>query len=379
MSSQIRLVVFCICGMVFTGSVNTIAWKMMFTAESTNEDGEIAKFEKPWFGTLMAFLATAMVGAVDKCIRGCRAKSLDVDIEAAPEGPKDQIGVAGRSYWQKVLLVIPFTSIDLVSFALSGIGIMYTPASVWQMLRGTSVIFCALLSVVFLKRQLYAFNWIGVFLVSFGLVLVGLSSVLGDADQPQTRTTSELIFGLGVTVLSEVISAAVSVAEEWLLKDVALPAMQVVGWQGTWGTLMMLCVAYPLLGSIPGSDHGMVESPGDTLVMLGSSPYLQGLVIVYMISISFQNATSIVVTGVLSTVHRTMLDATRILVIWMFGLTVNYMDPTSPFGEAWTRYSILQCIGFVVLLFGQAIYGEVLKVPGLYYPANDAEPPKETE
>merc|ERR1712154_373109 len=101
------------------------------------------------------------------------------------------------------------------------------------------------------------------------------------------------------------------------------PAMQLVGWEGSWGMLLMFCVAYPLLASIPGHDHGGVESPGDTLAMLGSSPYLQGLVIVYIISCGAFNATGVAITGALSGIHRMMLDATRTIVIWIFGLTVH--------------------------------------------------------
>lgn len=53
------------------------------------------------------------------------------------------------------------------------LGLTYTHASVFQMLRGSVVIFTGILSVVVLKRKLYAFNWFGMFLVLVGLALVG--------------------------------------------------------------------------------------------------------------------------------------------------------------------------------------------------------------
>jgi len=364
--------------MVLTGSLNTISIKMMLTTESTNEDGDTAPFEKPWFATLACMLAMTLVGAMDKCIRCCRAKSLEVDADLAPEGPKDQTGVAGKSYWQKVLLVVVPSSCDVGATGLGCIGFIYTPASVWQMLRGAAMIFGALFSIVFLKRRLHTFNWIGLLFAVSGLALVGLSSLLGDADQPKLTTTSTLAFGMAVTVLAQAVAAGQIVAEEWLLKDVDLPAMQLVGWEGLWSTLLMLCVVYPLLGSIPGHDHGVMESPHDTLAMLWNGSYLQGLVVVYVISCGTFNATAVAVTGALSGIHRMMLDATRTVVIWIFGLTVYYIDQTSPFGEAWTRYSILQCAGFVLLVLGQAVYGGVLKLPGVYYPANDVETSKST-
>merc|ERR1712113_913049 len=99
--------------------------------------------------------------------------------------------------------------------------------------------------------------------------------------------------------------------------------------------------------------------------------------VLYLFSCGTFNATGIAVTGALSAVHRMMLDASRTTVIWAFGLAVHYYwDESSPFGEAWTPFSILQLFGFVVLVSGQAVYGEVLKVPGLKYPKSEASPMK---
>ena len=54
------------------------------------------------------------------------------------------------------------------------------------------------------------------------------------------------------------------------------------------------------------------------------------------------------------------------MIIWGFGLFVHYkVDPQSPFGEEWTSSSRLQLCGFLVLITGQAIYGEIIRLPGL--------------
>lgn len=57
------------------------------------------------------------------------------------------------------------------------------------------------------------------------------------------------------------------------------------------------------------------------------------------------------------------------MIIWGVGLFVHYqIDPSSPFGEAWTGSSQLQLFGFVILITGQAIYGEIIRIPGLRWP-----------
>jgi len=370
--TSVGLIAFFVVGMILSGTLNTLTTKMQFTTVSENEHGDEVPFAKPWFGTFNMLFAMALVGVVDKCVRCFRPPQLQPDSEYLP---LDRAGAAGKSYLQKVLLIAVPAAFDLVATAFCCVGMLYIPASVWQMLKGGSIIFCAILSITFLKRRMFSFNWIGLFLVVLGITLVGLSSILGSQDQPSVGSASSIAFGMGLVLLGQVVQAAQVIAEEWLMKDVDLPAMQIVGWEGLWGTLMMCIIVYPLLGSIPGQNMGVVESPYDTLVQLENNRWLQGLVVLYLFSCGTFNATGIAVTGALSAVHRMMLDASRTTVIWSIGLAVHYCwDKSSPFGEAWTPFSILQLVGFVVLVSGQAVYGEVLKVPGLKYPTSVASP-----
>jgi len=366
------VICFYVACMIISGTVNTLTTKMQFTTTSINVDGEPAKFAKPWFATLNMLGAMALVGVVDKAVRTCRPEErLSPDAEYAPL--KDENGAGGMTYKQKVLVVAFPAGFDLLATAFCCMGMLYIPASIWQMLKGGSVIFCGILSVTFLKRKLYAFSWVGLCLCVVGLCTVGMSNVLGNSQQPNAGNSSDLIFGMSLVMMGQVVQAAQVIAEEWLMKDVDLPAMQIVGWEGAWGVLMMVAVVYPLLYVIPGADHGHLEDAVDTFVMVKNSAHLFGLVLVYLCSCGAFNASGIAVTGALSATHRMMMDASRTSVIWLFGLTVHYqINPSSPYGEAWTSYSYLQLVGFAILVIGQGIYGEMIKVPGLYYPP----PPK---
>ena len=53
------------------------------------------------------------------------------------------------------------------------VGLNWTYASVFQMLRGAVIIFTGILSVIFLKRKLFLFHWVGMVVVLMGLALVG--------------------------------------------------------------------------------------------------------------------------------------------------------------------------------------------------------------
>jgi len=357
--------------MIVTGTMNTLTTKMQFTSTSINADGKEATFSKPWFGTFNMVLAMMLVGLVDKTVRStCVKPSPPPDAAYVPLGDS-----AGPSYNKKVALVAIPAAFDVLATAMCCMGMLYIPASVWQMLRGSAIVFCALLSVCFLKRKLYAFNWIGLVIAVFGITMVGLSNILSNGSDESSSNSSdvaELTFGMTLVISGMVVQAGQVIAEEWLMKDVDLPAMQIVGWEGAWGTLIMIVIVYPLLYTIPGDDHGHLEDVYDTFVMVKNSTPLLILVLVYLFSCGTFNASGIAVTGALTAVHRMMLDASRTMVIWAFGLAVGHISPSSPFGEQWTPYSYLQLVGFVILVLGQGIYGEIIKVPGIWYPPPQA-------
>ena len=64
------------------------------------------------------------------------------------------------------------------------------------------------------------------------------------------------------------------ILEEFLMKDVNLPAVEIIGFEGIWGVLMMVVLVYPALWFIPGPDHGHQEDLVDTLVMFYNSVYM---------------------------------------------------------------------------------------------------------
>lgn len=367
-----------ILGMLLSGTVNTLTTKIQFTLTSIGKNGEVETFSKPWFGTLNMLMAMFFVLVVEQMFCGCSlcrrqpGKEQPLLMDATPGGKGQGATLTPRKTWsQKVLLVAIPAALDLLATACSCIGIMYIPASVWQMLRGSALIFCAILSIVFLKRKLYAFNWFGLFLCVVGIATVGLANVLGAKgdDSSGQSDAGALAFGMALTLIGQVVQAGQVIAEEWLMKDVDLPSVQIVGFEGFWGVVMMFLVVYPVLWVVPGSDGGHVEDLIDTVVMLSNSGPLMGCVITYLISCGAFNITGIQVTAALSAVHRMMMDASRTMVIWAFGLYVHYyVSPTSKCGESWNDYSYVQLAGFVVLLLGQTIYGGILKVPIFTYP-----------
>lgn len=83
----------------------------------------------------------------------------------------------------------------MTATSLMYIGLILTSPSSFQMLRGALIVFTGLLSVAFLGRRLKIYEWLGIFLVICGLVIVGLSNIIAGKDS-EGHSMNKIITGL---------------------------------------------------------------------------------------------------------------------------------------------------------------------------------------
>ncbi|PVD32318.1 hypothetical protein C0Q70_07751 [Pomacea canaliculata] len=244
---------------------------------------------------------------------------------------------------------------------IQGIGLLYVDASVWQMLRGSIIIFAGILSKIFLKRKLYPVHWLGMLVTMGGLILVGCSSVF---QSTQSTSGSKTLLGILLILGSQLVSASQMIIEELFLKKKNFHPLQVVGMEGTFGLLLMTFVVLPVMYFIPGDDPGgRYENSIDALYQLGNSPKLLIFCILYLISIAFYNYFGLAVTKSLTAVHRTLIDACRTILVWAVSLVIYY-GFDKEFGEDFDKtYGILQVDGFSFLVIGTMLYNQVMTLP----------------
>ncbi|KAF4665639.1 hypothetical protein FOL47_004493 [Perkinsus chesapeaki] len=341
---------------------------------SIGVEGEPKFFKKPWFNTLTMFLGMCIVLVihfVSLCVSQLRKRNTRA---AARQQPLLRAGapppVETTSFTKASMLIAFPAALDLVATVFCFLGLLYNSASVYQMLRGSMIIFSAVFSVAFLKRQLKAFHWFGVFLCVVAVVVVGVANMRSTAidNSPTDETAGLRAFGMVMIILGQIVQALQVVVEERLLRHHTIAPFLITGMEGVWGTLLMFLVAFPIVYIIPGHDAGSAENPYDTFTMIQNSTELQWLILLYVFSVFTYNMSGILVTYALSAVHRTMLEASRTAVIWMVDLAIHAIAPDSPFGEVWSLWSWLQLFGFGLLIFGQAIYSDIIRLPGFYYP-----------
>ena len=273
---------------------------------------------------------------------------------------------AAAQSWSPVIFLLP-ACCDMTGTSLMYVGLNLTHASVFQMLRGSVVLFTGVFSVFFLGRKLHAFHWVGMTLVLVGTAVVGVDSVINGGSN--SAHASNPMLGNIIIVVAQVVTAVQMVVEEKLVSGKGIPALQAVGWEGVWGFSVLSCALvgmYYLKGSPELGDKGSqlnhFEDTPDAIAQIGNSGKLFLACLANVLSIAFFNFFGLSVTKYMSATHRMVLDSLRTIVIWAFSLLVG-----------WQSFSWLQLVGFVVLLSGTMVYNEIVLIPGLYYPEPTAE------
>lgn len=369
--------------MLSTGSLNTVAKKVMYQTKGVNIDGEIEYYKKPWVCTFFMFCGESMCMLFFVLFaiyyRFCNKQSKEsvesqtlselsvpqednkIRFVTREEVSNDPTGGLGFKF---PLYVTLFASCDLLSTSLTGIGLMYCNASIIQILRGFVIVFTMLFAWLFLKRKPKIFQTVGVLFALFGLCCVGASAVLAErGSTDENHTVYEQLLGIGLTLLSQVFSSIQFVLEEKLLKQNShkispIPPLFLVGSEGLAGAILSICVALPIANAIPGSDHGSYENFKNSFYMLFHNVQIPILQFLYFISISFFNWTSFIYSKVLSSTSRTLVDACRTIVVWIVMVIVFYAT-VHAYGEPITYWSILQVFGFVGMLLGTTTHNNI--------------------
>ncbi|KAJ3427161.1 hypothetical protein M0812_26741 [Anaeramoeba flamelloides] len=335
-------------GMLLFGTFTVVLGKVIFETEGKGRYGKVHLMAKPWFQTIGMFVGMLLCLLVFEIYR-LRTRKL-----------KEAAVTHKKVYY---LTMAPAT-FDLIATSIMNIGLLWIPASIWQMLRGSMVVFSAVFSVIFLKRKLHGYHWFGVFIVVCALVLVGVACIKGDSGNYDK--THELI-GIFLVVGAQVIQAAQIIVEDHLLHNVKVNPLLIVGLEGLWGSLFTIGIFLPIVGNTPKRwGSGFYEDTIDSLIMLGNGDLL-GLNIAYIFAILFYNMFGMFVTNTFTAVHRTILEAVRTFCIWVTDLIIHYGISTSK-GEKWGNWSWMQLGGFVLLMCGMFIYNNVVQIPGFTYP-----------
>jgi drug/metabolite transporter (DMT)-like permease len=260
----------------------------------------------------------------------------------------------GSPGWMLGLLIVP-AIFDLMATALCMFGLRDVNVSVYQMLRGSAIVFVAILKHFVLGDKLKKFMWVGVWWNVVSIILVGAVAILTASDDDSASGSNA---ARGVTLVlcgAFMQSLQYAFEEKVMTAEISAPPLLLIGMEGLWGTLLCVLVVYPIAYVLPGPDHGSYENYENTWYMFTHSSDIQKIFFVYFLSILSYNVLAVLVTYTLNSVWHAILDNFRPITVWCSELFIYYVVTTSS-GEEWTSWSYLQLFGLVILLYGTAIY-----------------------
>ncbi|KAI8068236.1 hypothetical protein BC940DRAFT_299480 [Gongronella butleri] len=354
-------------GMLISGVCNTILNKYQdMQCVGNCEDPDPAKrkyFEQPVWQTLNMFVGEMLVWLVYLYQKWQHARSTYTAVPESINKDDEELppiqGISCLLFWVPTLC-------DLTGTTLMNVGLLFTSASVYQMLRGAVVIFTGLFSFLFLGRRFRAYEWISLFMVVAGVAIVGLSSILFPQTKPQLADgeIAEDVFDIqsfvGVVLVlgAQVFTATQFVFEEKVLSRYSVTPLKAVGLEGTFGFISVL-TALPIL-------HVFLRGKSDHFDMYQGfhdffdHPGVWQTGVAISLSIAFFNWFGLSVTRTASATVRSTIDTTRTLFIWMVSLYLG-----------WEHFSWIQVLGFVVMVTGTFYFNGVLKWP---FVEREAEP-----
>ncbi|CAK9437858.1 uncharacterized protein LODBEIA_P22360 [Lodderomyces beijingensis] len=372
-------------GTLITGAANSLLTKYQdnqCVKNCSGAEGTPVKFEQPGIQTLQMFLGELAMFLVYIAYRYHQAQQVqqqqqnkrgadasEVSILSSPESAgaddteeriKRKVQAEHIGLLENWRLAIPAIC-DLSCTTLLNIGLVYTPVSIYQMTRGSVVLFVAILSVVFLKRKITKLQWLSLSFVTLGVAIVGLSGSRhsGSKSVASAATSASaagaIILGISLIVVATSLQGIQFVVEEHILARNPIMPLQLVYIEGFFGTASILFFMI-LLNYIfsywqtpdefADSKFNMIEAFAQTV----TNPRVLISSILIMISIATFNFCGLSITHRISATARSTVDTCRTLIVWIVAIAMG-----------WEQFHWLQLSGFIVLVCGTLCFNGVIK------------------
>jgi hypothetical protein len=368
-----------LAGMIITGSSNSLwsKWQDMQCVENCSDPNPASHvlYEQPVWQTLQMFLGE-MLCFLPVIYTWLRARQRTAPV-FLPEDLEEDLNEPGKidetfeelRGWKILLLWLP-AACDLTGTTLMNVGLLYTPVSIYQMTRGALVLFVGVLSVIFLHRRLWLYQWVSLLTVMAGVSLVGYSgSLIKDAVHSTLRLlgteesepeVTRVLVGVFFILFAQVFTATQFVVEEKIMARYSVAPLVAVGYEGLFGTLsIVMCIPILSMPSIASSSPFFDLPRGWYQLVNTPSVLWSGIAIA--ISISLFNYFGLSVTRHVSATARSLTDTCRTLSIWLVSLGLGWEKLLFPI-------SLLQVLGFSFLVYGTFLFNGLVNPPSFLNP-----------
>jgi drug/metabolite transporter (DMT)-like permease len=366
-----------IIGMAIFGTISTISLKFASELTSPGCDSTPHPFEKPWFTTGFMFLFETLSLLIYIISNGCHLSSpnhLLVRI-GPPSTDSTQNMIPTYSNMQKFLWSLFSTICDLITTCVSNYALSLTEASIWHILRGSTIVATIFFVAKFFHRQHYRFMTFSASIVIIGLLMVGGAS-LGLASKSEGEITISAFRPILWILGAQLFNAGYFVICDHILHSMFQSPSYLVGIQGLCGTVIVWGIFIPIVSVIPKSaGKGLHEDILDTFEMLKDNKLIVISCVCYGIASIGWTLLALRLTNSTDAITTAIFSQFRSVCIWVVQLVIRPAIEGTDFGrehphlgENLSNWSILEAFGFLVMIVGQLIYGRVFEIPCFEYP-----------
>nr|CAG8600256.1 2439_t:CDS:2 [Entrophospora candida] len=373
---------FLVTGILISGVCSTILCKLqdMQCVENCDQETNKKYFEQPVWQTLNLFIGETLCFLAGN--NQTSINNTDITSNADNIIVEEDINVPTKELkgWKIFLFWFP-TMCDICGTMLMNVGLIYTTASVYQMLRGAVVLFTGIFSVLFLRRHLYPYHWFSLLLVVLGVIIVGMSSVLfspklsSDYDDfndnsiikqnndQEDKDVSDAILGIFCIVFAQVFTASQFVIEEKIMKIYHVKPLKAVGYEGIFGlgTVIFGMIILHFTIGIHQPDGYFNIPTGWNQIISYQQIWITGIANCF--SVAFCSFFGLSITRSISATSRSTIETCTILFIWVVSIALG-----------WEVFSWLQVFGFISLILGTFIFNNVMRPPPCFsYPLTPTE------
>jgi drug/metabolite transporter (DMT)-like permease len=274
-------------------------------------------------------------------------------------------GVVNLDRWVFLNMLIP-TVLEYVGQVMFLMANKHLTMALALTLKGSRVVFSAILVVLFLKRRLFAFHWIGAGSIVVGLIIASIPSMLNPKDK---KGDSSPALGIALIIGSEFLRAFKGVYEERLLKTLRYDALMVIGLQGS----MAFLLAIPTLFVVDAIevDGKPLEDLSVTWDQYSSSPVIIGLSVSFIVTVPGLFVSGAYVTKLMSAVHNALTGSITNATVWLVSIVTHLIDDKR--GDEVNLIHLVQLLGFIIVMISSLVYDSIIRIPGFFYPADRTE------
>ncbi|KAL4476239.1 hypothetical protein ABPG74_009972 [Tetrahymena malaccensis] len=348
--------IFHVISYVILGGLDTIIYKYQNT---TIVDGK--KFQHPFIQTfIMEFaMSLPLIWVVYQKFK----KQLYVNVD-----PSKKM----MTTWRDYLWILVPSLCDLIGSTLQFFSLLFIDSSIYQMMRGGSIIFTALFSKILFKKIFLKYKYLGLLLSIIGLVLVGLSPFLFIGSSNSANLNMQYV-SIGLLVICMALNGGHYTSEEYIYSKYNIHPCELLGTQAFYGAVIYMTILLPIfcnvecnfpngVGCVKVGDTYYFDNLSQYFSEVTSNGWLLAFVFFGIASKCIYNLNGIFTTKYFSSLTRSIAGALRTLVTWMVGLIVTAIG-----ARQWESLEYRTCLlmtgGYIFLFAGNLIYNGVIKVP----------------